>query len=103
MSTYSQHARIALPNADRILYKLGKHFAIKVPVELDLNPASVPFAAGRCEILRDDNVLSMHCQAESTEALAQLIHIVDSHLALMARDPSLQVVWRPMREDAASC
>ncbi len=102
MPQLCQHSRITLQNADRILYKLGKHFAIKVPVELDPRRAHVQFPAGICEILRDDNVLRLRCEADSAEQMAQLIHIVDSHLALMARDPALKIIWHDS-EDAETC
>ncbi|WP_223871878.1 DUF2218 domain-containing protein [Candidatus Dactylopiibacterium carminicum] len=93
MSQYPQHSSVTLPNADKVLYKLSKHFALKVPVEFDDSNSRVQFPAGNCEIQREGDLLRLQCSADSKEKLAQVIRIVDHHLALMARNPELRISW----------
>ncbi|MBP0607019.1 MULTISPECIES: DUF2218 domain-containing protein [Burkholderia] len=87
-------AQLSLPKADRVLFKLCKHYAIKVPVVFDAHRATVDFPYGVCRMVRADDVLSLRCEADAADKLEQLQYVMDEHLALMSRNPQLVVAWR---------
>lgn len=93
MHPCQQQGSLCLPDAEKLLYKLSKHFALKVPVKFDLNHASISFHAGECEIQREGQRLEITCRAESREQLEQVSQIISSHVALMVRDPAVQLNW----------
>lgn len=86
---------VTVPQAERVLFKMCKHFAIKVPVDFDSEKADIDFLFGRCRVLRNGDVLSLHCEADSAEKLQRVQYVIDEHLALMARDKKLSVAWLP--------
>ncbi|KVD74351.1 hypothetical protein WS62_05785 [Burkholderia sp. ABCPW 14] len=87
-------AELTVPQADRVLFKMCKHYAIKVPVAFDAHRAAIDFPYGKCHVLRTDDVLSIRCEADSIEKLEQIQYVMDEHLALMARNKQLVVDWR---------
>jgi hypothetical protein len=87
-------AAVTLPQADRVLFKLCKHFALKVPVAFDSAQADIDFRFGRCRVQREGDRLDLHCDADSAEALERVQFVLDEHLALMARDRQLAVAWQ---------
>jgi len=76
-----------------VLFKLCKHFAIKVPVRFDAESADVDFPFGTCRILRQDDRLDIACSAQDETSMAKMQHVMDEHLALMAKQPQLHVRW----------
>ena len=92
--TLACHAALRLPQADRVLFKLCKHYALKVRVDFDPLAADIHFPYGRCRLKREGELLLIHGQAASPEALAQVRHVMDEHLALMARNPQLRLDWQ---------
>ncbi|RQQ46866.1 DUF2218 domain-containing protein [Burkholderia stagnalis] len=87
-------AELTLPQADRVLFKLCKHYAIKVPVVFDEHRATVDFPYGVCRMLRTDDLLSLRCEADAADKLAQIQYVMDEHLALMSRNRQLVVEWQ---------
>lgn len=87
-------AEITLSLAEKILFKLCKHYAIKVPVIFDTEKAAISFPYGNCHVTRTGEVLSMRCEADSIEKLAMVQCVMDEHLALMARDSELAIDWQ---------
>jgi hypothetical protein len=87
-------AAVTLPQADRVLFKLCKHFALKVPVAFDSVQADIDFRFGRCRVQREGDRLSLCCDADSAEALERVQFVLDEHLALMAREQQLAVAWQ---------
>lgn len=87
-------AAVALAQADRILFKMCKHYALKVRVVFDAETAAIDFPYGRCQITRTDDVLRMRCEAESAEKLEKIQYVMDEHLALMARNKELVIDWQ---------
>ncbi|MCW0044895.1 DUF2218 domain-containing protein, partial [Burkholderia pseudomallei] len=87
-------AELTLPQADRVLFKLCKHYAIKVPIDFDEHRATVDFPYGVCRMLRTDDVLSLRCEADAADKLAQIQYVMDEHLALMSRNRQLVVAWQ---------
>ncbi len=92
---FTSQAELQVPQADRVLFKLCKHFAIKVPVVFDADQADIDFRYGRCEVQRNGDLLALRCSAASADGLARVQHVLDEHLALMARQKHLSVHWRP--------
>ncbi|MET3819804.1 hypothetical protein ACVK00_004235 [Burkholderia sp. PvR073] len=86
-------AAVSVPQAERVLFKLCKHFAIKVPVVFDTHCATVDFPYGVCRVVRTDDVLQLRCEADSPEGLAQVQYVMDEHLGLMSRNRALVVAW----------
>lgn len=86
---------VTVPQAERVLFKMCKHFAIKVPVDFDSEKADIDFRFGRCRIQRTSDTLAIACEAESPELLQRVQYVIDEHLALMARDKGLTVAWAP--------
>ncbi|SMG02705.1 FIG00463362: hypothetical protein [Burkholderia singularis] len=87
-------AEVALPQAERVLFKMCKHYAIKVPVSFDEHRATIDFPVGKCYVIRTDDVLSIRCEADSADKLERVQYVMDEHLALMARNTQLTVDWR---------
>ncbi|MEY4563056.1 MAG: hypothetical protein RLZZ618_2333 [Pseudomonadota bacterium] len=87
-------ANVTVPQAERVLFKMCKHFAIKVPVTFDSEQADIDFRFGRCLVQREGDLLSLHCTAESDELLQRVQYVLDEHLALMARNKQLAVAWQ---------
>ncbi len=90
----SSTAAVTLPQAERVLFKMCKHFAIKVPVAFDSDKADIDFRIGRCRVQRQGELLQMRCDADDTERLERVQYIIDEHLVLMARDKQLVVAWQ---------
>ena len=88
-------AELCLPQAERVLFKMCKHFAIKVPVRFDTERAEVDFPFGSCLILRQGEQLDIACSALDEARMDKMRHVLDEHLALMARQPQLQPRWLP--------
>ncbi|RQS58931.1 DUF2218 domain-containing protein [Burkholderia sp. Bp8963] len=93
-ATFVSTAEITVPQADRVLFKLCKHYAIKVPVVFDERRAKVDFPYGVCSMLRTGDVLSLRCEADGAEKLEQIQCVMAEHLALMSRNRQLVVAWR---------
>ncbi|UTH76695.1 DUF2218 domain-containing protein [Chromobacterium sp. IIBBL 290-4] len=87
-------ASFTTPNADKVLYKLCKHYALKVPVDFDSHRAHVQFPIGVCRIERADDTLAMWCEADAADKLAKIEFIMDEHLGLMAKQPELKLAWQ---------
>ncbi|RQR48935.1 DUF2218 domain-containing protein [Burkholderia sp. Bp9002] len=87
-------AELTLPQADRVLFKLCKHYAIKVPVVFDEHRATIDFPYGVCRMLRTEGLLSLRCEADAADKLAQIQYVMDEHLALMSRNRQLVVAWQ---------
>ncbi len=87
-------AEVALPDAEKILFKLCKHYALKVPVRFDSSSADIAFPMGRCQVARTGEVLRMRCEAEDAEALDRVLFIMGEHLTLMAKNKALVIEWQ---------
>lgn len=87
-------ADVTVPQAERVLFKMCKHFAIKVPVAFDSEQADIDFRFGRCRVHRHGDALTLHCEADNAELLQRVQYVIDEHLALMARDKQLAVTWQ---------
>ncbi|WP_334041566.1 DUF2218 domain-containing protein [Burkholderia ambifaria] len=92
-ASFVSTAQVSVPQAERVLFKLCKHYAIKVPVVFDEHRATIDFPYGVCRMLRTDDVLRLRCEADSAERLEQIQSVMDEHLVLMSRNRALVVAW----------
>jgi len=92
-------AIIQTAHAKRYLGQFCKHFAHKLPVELDpaLASGQVRFGAGVCRLAADEDALTMEVGAESGESVAALQDVVARHLVRFAFREELSMVWLPAK------
>ncbi|MEN9656703.1 DUF2218 domain-containing protein [Iodobacter sp.] len=90
----NSRSQLTVPLADKVLYKLCKHYALKIPVEFDSERAYIPFAMGECHIRREQETLFIHCLADTADKLAKIELVMDEHLGLMVRNPELALDWQ---------
>jgi hypothetical protein len=92
-------AIVRTANAKRYLGQFCKHFAHKLPVELDpaLASGQVKFGAGLCRLTADEDRLTMDIGAESGESVAALQDVVARHLVRFAFREELSVAWQPAK------
>ncbi len=95
----SSQTELAAPNADKVLYKLCKHFALKIPVDFDTENAEIHFPIGDCTLRRVANHLHVQCRADAPDKLAKLEHVLQDHLGLMLKDPALVLHWQAVAEE----
>lgn len=93
-------ARVATPDAARILFKLCKHFARKVPARFDAQHGEVLFPFGRCQLRADADALYLSCQGRDEDQARHVMAVLDSHLALMSRASPLVPDW--LRDGSAT-
>jgi hypothetical protein len=88
-------AIIQTANARRYLGQFCKHFAHKLPVELDpaLASGQVAFGAGLCRLSADEETLTMEVGAEAPETVAALQDVVERHLVRFAFREELSLRW----------
>ncbi|WP_051534763.1 DUF2218 domain-containing protein [Deefgea rivuli] len=101
----SSQTKLVALSADKVLYKLCKHFALKIPVEFDAENANIQFPIGGCTLHRDGDHLHVQCSADDADKLAKLEHVLQDHLGLMLKDPTLVLRWRALdheRHDSKS-
>lgn len=90
-------ASVATPQAEQFMFKLAKHFAKKIPVELQPQHARLAFEFGLCEMSAPDPAtLCFDCQAADAASQARLHGVLDSHLQLMTRREPLLLQWRTL-------
>lgn len=87
-------ATIPTEMAKKYLLRLGKHFAIKVQVELTETTAEVDFKPGHCRMQAVDNTLEIQASGATADELARVQHIVGSHAIRFARRETLSVDWQ---------
>jgi len=88
-------ATIQTANAKRYLGQFCKHFAHKLPVQLDPAFASgqVTFGAGLCRLSADEDTLTLEVGAETGETIAQVQGVVERHLIRFAFREELTMAW----------
>lgn len=89
-------ALIPTAHARRYLGQFCKHFAHKLPVELDpaLASGSVRFTAGFCSLYATDQALELQLTTDTTEALTTLQDIVSRHLVRFAFREEISLAWK---------
>jgi len=89
-------ATVKTTNAHRYLGQFCKHFAHKLPVDLDPGNASgkVDFGAGTCRLAADDEALTLDVIAPAAEEVTRLQDVVTRHLARFAFREDLALTWQ---------
>ena len=96
------YATLNAVHADKVLYKLCKHFALKIPVDFDSVQAHIQFAYGECFIRRAGDELAMTCSSDSAEKLAKVEWVIEDHLGLMVRNAELKLHWQQVETSTQS-
>lgn len=86
-------AQVPTERASRYLVQLCKHFGHKVPAEWSESEGFVQMPVGKCRMTATDGTLTLICEAEDTDALAQLQAVVGDHLVRFAWKEELSVDW----------
>jgi hypothetical protein len=83
--------------ARRYLGQFCKHFAHKLPVDLDpaLASGTVTFGAGTCRLAADEQTLTLDVTGESPAVITTLQDVVARHLVRFAFREELALVWTP--------
>jgi hypothetical protein len=89
-------AIIPTPNAKRYLGQFCKHFAHKLPVELDesFTDGVVSFGSGTCSLHADSTALTMTVAGETAENIASLEDVAARHLVRFAFREDLTLAWQ---------
>jgi uncharacterized protein len=91
MITYQTH--LDTPEASSYLFKLCKHFARKIPVEMDEFKGKVAFPYGGCTLLCTATTLSIQCYGDSDDAARRVIEVLDSHIDLLTKKAPITLQW----------
>ena len=86
-------AEIATTSGERLMSRLCKHWAHKLEVEHTDQKARIVFANGTCLMHAEPARLLVLIEALEEEHLDELEGVVESHLARMANNEALDIVW----------
>jgi hypothetical protein len=87
------NGRLATAEASRYMVRLCYHFTKKIEVNYDDTQGLAKFPWGVCRLTALDDAISFECEADDAEKMAQVQHVIDSHVALFSRKAPLSVVW----------
>lgn len=90
-------ATVATASGRRYLGQLCKHFAHKIPTELDLDAGRgrIDFPFGACRLESDAAGLRLEAEAEDASALERVQQVIESHLLRFAFREDLSMTWAP--------
>jgi hypothetical protein len=77
----------------RYMTRLCYHFSKKIEVQYDDTQGRARFPWGCCTLFATENGIRFACEAEDAEKMAQVRHVIDSHVALFSRKTPLCVHW----------
>lgn len=89
-------ALVETASARRYMGQLCKHFAHKLPVELNETDGRIEFAMGTCSASAEEGHLRLTAQAADEESLTTLKDIIDRHLVRFAFRETLVITWAPV-------
>lgn len=93
-ATVQSVAEAAMPEAQRYLQQLCKHFQHKRPVTFDERSGQIDFPMGDCRLSASDDTLTISLSAPDDARMAELQDVVVRHLLRFAfRDPP-KIEWR---------
>lgn len=87
------NGRLPTEEASRYMVRLCYHFAKKIEVNYDDHQGLARFPWGVCRLTALNGAIRFECEAEDTEAVARVQHVIDSHVALFSRKAPVCVVW----------
>ncbi|MCF4165261.1 DUF2218 domain-containing protein [Zavarzinia compransoris] len=88
-------AMVATASGRRYLGQLCKHFAHKIPTELDLDAGNgrIDFPFGTCRLKSDAEGLRLDAEAADADTLEQVQQVIESHLIRFAHREDLTMTW----------
>ncbi|MEM8533710.1 MAG: DUF2218 domain-containing protein [Chloroflexota bacterium] len=86
-------ARVATTQSVMYMQRLCRHFRHKVPAEFDDTHAKVDLPTGICEMDAEADALVLQAQADDTEGLERVKHILTDHITRFGFCENLQVQW----------
>lgn len=98
MNYASTHIETA--EASKYIFKLCRHFAHKVPAELNELNGQVRFLQGQCVMKAGAQSLGIYLQAETLEGIQAMQFIIDDHLKRFVRLETLSYQWGVAIPDA---
>lgn len=89
------YACTQIPTADasKLILKLCRHFAHKVPAVYDAHSGQVRFLQGQCVMKADAQSLSLYLQARAEDEIRMMQFIIDDHLRRFVRQQPLSYQW----------
>ena len=84
--------------ASSYLQQLCKHFGHRIEVEFDAGHGRISFDFGRCELVAENDALTMSASADDQESLQRVEDVVGSHLERFTFREKLEIAW--VRESA---
>lgn len=89
----SAKSTVQTEKASRYLKALCNHFSRKVTAEYDDNRGNVDFGFGYCQMLAEENSLSINIQADDEDKFGRVKFVVADHLERFSGDEALKVEW----------
>jgi hypothetical protein len=90
---YISSARIETANASGYLQQLCKHFAHRIEASFDASKGSLLFEMGPCELVADEQALTIICRSENAQEGRIMQDVVQSHLVRFAFREELDIGW----------
>ena len=88
--------RFETGNAQRYMVQLCKHFAHKIPAEVEGDAGSIQFDIGTARLTAAPSVLTCRVAGADAETVERLQDIIDRHLARFAfREDFTRMAWSP--------
>lgn len=92
MSTSEAH--VTTPNPARLITRLCKHFAHRIPATYDATSGRIEFEHGVCTLEAREQLLVMRVESADAEQIPNLEDVVGRHLIRMAHDETVDVTWK---------
>ena len=97
MKPYQSTTVIPLPEPEKILQRLSRHFRHKIPVEIQQGYSRLDFGIGICELRCTVAIMCCNCFSEKKEDLADIELTMERHLSNMA-PLSSPIAWQPAHD-----
>jgi len=89
----SSAATVATANPSRLINRLCKHWAHKLPVRHDEQGGEITLSIGECRLRAAKAGLEVQLHAANSAQLRQLQQVVADHLLRMASGEPLEFAW----------
>jgi hypothetical protein len=93
-------ALVRTSEADALALRMRRHFAHKVPVEVEGPVSRVRLPSGEFELETHEGSLAVRASSPDEDGLARVREVVASHLARFARADEALVVWDELERRA---
>lgn len=81
-------------HAERHLASMCKHFVRKIPVTSAGQSGTLVFPFGRCDMVADEDNLTLIASSADKAQLDQVVNIVSSHIERFAFRENPDLTWR---------